>query len=311
MNPDQIISAETSRLVPEETVQPDLLQVDAETFHANFNRQGFTMRHHLAGHPLFTLEQLVALAQRLPVENVKYQGADLPVSHALYDGPQTGLSIQETIRQIEECNSWMVLKWVEKDPAYRELLNHCLDEIQYLSEPVEPGMCKREGFIFISSPAAVTPYHIDPEYNFLLQIRGRKTVHVFDASDRSILPPQELEEFMAAGGKRNLGFKDEYEAKSSVFELTPGVGLHVPVLAPHWVKNGDEVSISFSITFRTPASERWSIVNDVNVRLRRFGMQPTPFGCSRLRDSAKYQTYRALRRVKRLVTSIRPPPSKG
>ena len=32
----------------------------------------------------------------------------------------------------------------------------------------------REAFIFISSPNTVTPYHMDPEYNFLLQIRGTK-----------------------------------------------------------------------------------------------------------------------------------------
>jgi cytochrome P450 len=39
------------------------------------------------------------------------------------------------------------------------------------SEPLAPGMCQREGFIFISSPGAVTPFHLDPEHNFLLQIK--------------------------------------------------------------------------------------------------------------------------------------------
>ena len=44
-----------------------------------------------------------------------------------------------------------------------------------------------EGFIFVSSPGSVTPYHIDPERNFLLQVRGNKTMHMFDGSDRSLL----------------------------------------------------------------------------------------------------------------------------
>ncbi|HKE58453.1 MAG TPA: hypothetical protein VKB46_17195 [Pyrinomonadaceae bacterium] len=278
-----------------------LLAIDQEIFRGGFNRHPFTIQHRLADHPLFTLEQLVGLAKRLPAQNVKYQAADLPVNHGLYDGPQTGLSTEETIRQIEECKSWMVIKQVENDPLYRELLDHCLDEIQDLSEPLEPGMCKREGFIFVSSPSAVTPYHMDPEYNFLLQVKGRKTVHMFDGTDPSIVSPKEREEFMASDGNYKLTFKDEYETKAQVFDLTPGVGLHFPVMTPHWVQNGDQVSISFSITFRTPTSERWSMVNDVNVRLRRFGLEPTPFGRSRLRDSAKYQAYRVLRRAKELM----------
>ena len=285
---------------------PGLLLIHGETFRENFNHRPFTIQHRLANHSLFTLEQLVALAKRLPTQNVKYQAADLPVSHGLYDGPQTGLSTEETIRQIEECRSWMVIKWVENDPAYRELLGQCLDEIQYFSEPLEPGMCMREGFIFVSSPGAVTPYHMDPEYNFLLQISGTKSVHMFDGSDPSIVSAQEREEFMSTDGNRSLTFKEEYEAKSSIFELTPGVGLHFPVMTPHWVQNGNQVSISFSITFRTPASERWSIVNDINTRLRRFGLQPTPFGRSRWRDLTKYQAYRVFRRADRLIRRSTP-----
>jgi hypothetical protein len=228
------------------------------------------------------------------------------VNHGLYDGPQTGLSTEETIRQIEECKSWMVIKWVDHDPLYRELLHNCLDIIQEHSEPLEPGMCKREGFIFVSSPNAVTPYHMDPEYNFLLQIRGNKTVHLFDGSDPSIVSPKEREEFMASDGNYKLTFKDEYEAKASVFNLSPGVGLHFPVMTPHWVQNEHQVSISFSITFRTPASERWSIVNDVNIQLRRLGLEPAPFGRSNVRDSAKYQAYRVFRRAQGLVKGRAP-----
>jgi hypothetical protein len=285
------------------------LEADPETFRASFNRRPFTIRHHLADNALFTLPKLVALAKSLPEEHVKYSSGDVPIGLGLYNGPQTGLSIEETVEQIEQRNSWMVLKWIENDPEYGALLNHCLDEIQYFSEPLDPGMCKREGFIFISSPGAVTPFHMDPEYNFLLQIRGRKTVHLFDGSDRSILSEEALETF-SSHEHFHLNFKSEYEAKASVFELPPGVGLHFPVTAPHWVKNGPEVSISLSITFRTPASERRSIVYNVNSRLRRIGINPLPFGRSQLRDSFKFQTYRVLRRAAWLIKGGRPSPSR-
>ena len=281
-----------------------LLETDADTFRASFNRRPFTIQHHLADHPLFSLEKLVTLAKGLPSEHVKYNSGDLAVTEGLYEGPQTGLTIEETVYQIEQCNSWMVIKWIEKDPEYGELLNQCLDEIQCFSEPLDPGMCKREGFIFISSPGAITPFHMDPEYNFLLQIRGRKTVHLFDGSDRSILSEEDLEAF-STREHFHLTFRDEFEEKSLVFDLTPGLGLHFPVTAPHWVKNGDQVSVSLSITFRTSASERRSIVYDFNSRLRRLGLRPSPFGRSYLRDSVKFQTYRVLRRAGSLIIGVR------
>lgn len=276
------------------------LDLDPETFRANFNRCPFALWHHLANHPLFSLKRLVTLAQSLPAEHVKYNSGVVPLTQGLYRGPQTGLSIEETIYQLEECNSWMVIKWIEKDPAYHELLHQCLDQIQSLSEPLDPGMCKREGFIFVSSPSAITPYHMDPEYNFLLQIRGHKTLHFFDGSDRSILSEKELEDYMASGSNYDLKYDSEYKEKLSV-ALTPGVAVHVPVTTPHWVENGNEVSISLSITFRTIASERRSIVYEVNSRLRRLGLNPRPFDRSPLLDSTKYQTFRVLRRTKRLL----------
>jgi len=48
-------------------------------------------------------------------------------------------------------------------------------------------MCEREAAIFVTSPGSVTPYHMDKEINFLLQIRGTKTISVFSASDREVL----------------------------------------------------------------------------------------------------------------------------
>ncbi len=277
-----------------------LLELDKEQFRAGFNRRPFTVGHRLADHPMFALPRLIELARRLPTEHVEYNAGNISVNMDPDLTPRTGLSVEETIERIEERCSWMVLKYVEQDSVYRDLLNSCLDEIQELSEPLAPRMCRREGFIFISSPGSVTPYHLDPEYNFLLQVRGKKTVNIFDPSDRSILPEQELERYLN-GGHRNMVFKPEYQEKAMRFELTPGKGLHFPVNAPHWVQNGDEYSISFSITFRTPASERRTCVYSVNSYLRNRGITPEPFGRSPLKDSAKYLALRAVRRAKRAM----------
>jgi hypothetical protein len=100
----------------------------------------------------------------------------LPPVFRLYTGPRNGLSIQETIRRIEECGSWMVLKFVQQDRDYAELLNRCLDEVEEAAAPFAQPMIRRASFIFITSPRSITSYHTDPEYSFLLQVKGTKTI---------------------------------------------------------------------------------------------------------------------------------------
>src|SRR5262247_207227 len=287
-------------LTSDKAPMPGLLEIDSETFRAGFNRAPFLIRHHLADHDLFSLRRLIELANRLPEEKVKYNGADISVATGPYKGPRTGLSIRETIQQIEECRSWMVIKNVELDPEYRQLLDRCLDEIWFFSEPIDPGMFRREGFIFISSPNSITPFHMDPEYNFLLQVRGEKQISIWDCRDRSVLSEITLERYFSDAEKQ-IVFKEEFQQKASIFELTPGAGLHFPVVAPHWVRNGDEVSVSLSITFRTPASERQRIVYCANADLRGKGLNPRPPGASTFRDLAKYYGFRARRGIKRAL----------
>src|SRR5262249_42459656 len=151
----------------------------------------------------------------------------LPVGSKPEDTPRTGLSAEETIRRIQDCGSWMVLKRVDQDPAYAELLEGCLGEIA--ARGLVPPMRRREGFVFLSSPGAVTPFHIDPEHNFLLQIRGTKTVHMWDPADRFVLPEEELERFHAEFVHRNLPWRDVFQTTAFVLPLAPGQGLHFPV----------------------------------------------------------------------------------
>jgi hypothetical protein len=273
-----------------------LLDINPAEFAAHFNRRPFLIGHHLCEHSLFALPSLMDLAKRLPPANIEYNAGNIPVSLDPHLTPLTGLSIEETIRRIEECKSWMVLKYVENDPAYRALLHQCLAEVKPYSEPIAPGMELAQGFIFITSPNSVTPYHMDPEHNFLLQIRGSKTVKQFD---RSVVSEEEFERFYD-GAHRNLTYKEEYLANSYTYDLEAGAGLHFPHTFPHWVQNGPSVSISFSITFRTPDLERLALVYNVNSFLRRRGLRATPFGRSPWLDTLKYQSARVWRRMRRL-----------
>jgi len=282
-----------------------LLDMEPLRFEAGFDRRPFRIRHGLAGHPLFALPRLVELSRTLPEELVEYNAGDLPVTLDPDRTPRTGLSIQETIRRIDDCRSWMVLKNVERDPEYRALLDGCLDEVRELAEPRSPGMRGRVGFIFITSPSSVTPCHLDPECNFLLQMRGTKAIHVFDGTDRELLPERELERFFT-GGHRNVALAGRHEARGLAFELSPGDGVHVPWAFPHYVRNGPEVSISFSVTFQTPSTERRAIAFKVNSHLRRLGLSPRPVGRSAWRDAAKARAFHAARGVAHLLRAARP-----
>jgi len=283
------------------TPQEQLLVIDPETFRTHFNQKPYLLPHRLGDHPLFALPRLIELAKGLPAEYVEYNAGNIPVSIDSRLTPRNGLSVEETIRRIEEHCSWMVMKRVEHDTEYNALLNRILDEVQAHSEPLEPGMFDRAGAIFISSPGSVTPYHLDAEYNFLFQLRGAKTISVFDANDRSILSEEELEERAAlAQVHRNMVFKDEYQKKAMVFELTTGFTLHVPATAPHWVKNGPNVSVSFSAGFSTRLEHRLERIRRFNRGLRRLGLRPAPVGRCGFCDGVKHQANRAWAKVRRL-----------
>ena len=72
------------------------------------------LSHKLTGHPLLTLEALVELGKRLPRSSVEYNAGDLPYGVDPEEVSHTGISVEDTIRGIEECGSWMVLKNVDR-----------------------------------------------------------------------------------------------------------------------------------------------------------------------------------------------------
>jgi hypothetical protein len=288
----------------------DVLEFKDTEFRQNFPNQGFKIGHRLCDEAAFQLPRLVELAKRLPENLVEYYSGGVSVGQRNKGYPKTGLSVVETVRRIEESGSWMVMKNVEVDAEYNGFLRTLLDEWYREIDPRQRellrGDCHREhAFLFISSPNSVTPYHLDDEHNFLLQIRGTKQVSMWDPSDREVVSEPEMESqlefFHDANYERYLPYQEAFQTRARVFELNPGEGLHFPFGAPHWVKNGSQVSISFSITFRSGLSERLAKIYFVNKRLRRIGLTPTPPARSQWRDSLKSGAFQAARRTGKLL----------
>ena len=270
--------------------------IDDSVVRERFNRGSFRFRHNLADHDLFALDSLVALASRLPGSSVEYNPGDLGISHDPAVTPTNGLSVEDTVARIETCESWVALKNVEQDPAYGELLADCLDELAGHAHLADTGMQQHEAFIFISSPGAMTPFHIDPENNFLLQMRGTKTMRLFDREDRSVVRDEHFEGLLT-GGHRNLDLDDEHADRGESHHLEPGDVLHVPTLAPHYVENGPSASVSFSVTFQTDESLRRQGLHRFNKVLRSMRLSPSPVGASPSRDRLKHEVLDLRRRL--------------
>ena len=264
-------------------------------FAASYPEGPHRLEHALGRHPLLELEALAQMAEALPARSIEYNRGDLPLGVDGKPGP-TGLSIGETIRSIDTANSWAVLKNIEQVPAYAALLHELLDEIEAPIRERTGKMLKRQGFVFVSSANAVTPYHFDPEHNILLQLRGTKEMTVFPAGD-SRFAPDEVHEAYHTGGARELGWDESFLNAGNTFRLTPGQAIYVPVMAPHFVRNQNEISLSLSITWRSEWSFAESDARAFNKLLRSAGLRPAAPQRWPGQNRAKSLAWRVLRRM--------------
>lgn len=272
----------TARARAEQREDLPLLDLDHQLMLDAIGRREFALHHRIANHPLLDLEALAKLADALPTAAVERLKSDQPLLVPGGGGEDSHGPPSETVRNIEHNKRWMVLWNVEQVEEYGALLDELLNEAAPHLPARERGMGRREGFIFLSAPHSITPAHFDPEHNFLLQVRGLKQMHVGRFPD-SAWRVRELNRFFD-GGHRNL---DEIPPQSSVFSMRPGDGTYIYPWAPHWVRNGPEVSVSLSITFRTRRSECFEFANAFNVHLRRRGFAARAAGESEDVDRAK------------------------
>lgn len=275
-----------------------LATFDAEArraFAAAYPEVPHLLRHNLGTHPLLDIEALAQLAEGLSEASVEYNRGDLPVGVDGKPAPN-GLTIGETIRNVAKSNSWAVLKNIEQSESYEALLIELLSEIRHEIEAKTGAMLTPQGFIFISSPNAVTPYHFDPEHNILLQIRGSKTMTQFPAGDPRFAP-DEVHESYHAGGPRELTWDESLMKGARAFPLGPGEAVYVPVMAPHFVKNGPDSSVSLSITWRSEWSYAESEARGFNHLLRQRGLSPRAPGRWPAKNIGKSLAFRTLRKL--------------
>jgi hypothetical protein len=282
-------------------VEAPWLEADPVLFEQEFDRHCFTFTHRLADHPLFKPERLLRLARELAARDPKdvyLDAGDIPVGTRWDQAPGRDLLVEDVMGQLDTAKAWILLRSAQKDPEYATLLDACMDEIDALSgRDLGKVIKERNALIFINSPHRISTYHIDRECSWLYQIRGRKTISVFDKTDREVLPETEIERFWAVDNNAAI-YKPEYQDRATVVELLPGQGIHIPVGAAHWVQNGPEVSVSLNINFHYHDAITADIYR-ANYWLRRIGLTPTPPHLSVFRDSIKRTVFPLARNVRK------------
>jgi len=268
-----------------------LLEFDPDVVRTAYNLRPFLLNHHLAEHPSFSLRELFTLCQRLPREQVQYRvgaipgDADFDSSYARYG---QGLSFEDVLHRFEETKAYICIYNPERDAGYRPVLEGLLAEIAAAIGGVDPVITWYSTYFFISTRDSVTPYHMDREMNFLLQVRGEKKVNLWDPRDDEIMNSAEKDRLLAAFESQRPTYKPSFEAKAMSYELRPGLGVHHPFIAPHRVHTGPELSVSLAFTFRTQTSDIWTRAHAFNQVLRRCGWSPAAVGAEHpLADRAK------------------------
>ena len=109
--------------------------------------------------------------------------------------------------------------------------------------------------------------------------------------------PDEVHEGYHLGGPRELIWKDDLAQGGVEYGIAAGQALFVPVMAPHFVRNGPESSISLSITWRSDWSYAEADARGFNRELRRLGLNPRAPGRWPASNRSKAFAFRAIRKL--------------
>lgn len=265
-----------------------ILQVSEDVFRRHFDKTPFLFEHALADHPAFTMNRLAQLLEMtIPHPELLYWDAgQKEINQRWNDQPGRDFPVEEAFKRIREKGAWIILFGAERDPEIAALLERGMDQIESLcGYSVFNDVKVRDAYIFITAPKRITAYHIDFQCGFLLQLHGDKTIHVFDRGDREVTTEEEIERFWTKDTNAAI-YKPEFQSRAHTWLLKPGLGVHLPVNSPHWLQNGDDISVSLSLNFQFKNS-RLADIYRANYYLRKLGIQPIPPGISMWRDRAK------------------------
>lgn len=277
------------------------------------------LKHNFHLHPLMQLDALEQLAHYLVErKQCRFVSPDTKLDSKFDHRSEApgGKTIREVFERIEEPRSWIALYNVEVHPDYRALIEQIIESVRPIVEREQANIFNVGGFIFISAPPSVTPFHIDRENNFWLQIRGQKTLTLFDHRDRHVVTADAVEDFICGHTLSKVRLTEANAVRGREFVSEAGDGVYFPSTTPHmtrtsdeWVQPGNGVSISIGVVFYTDHTRREAQIHQCNRVLRRCGLDPKfPGDASAWAESLKSWAGRRLAAAKIRFRNYSPPP---
>jgi hypothetical protein len=272
----------------------------------DLDHKPFKFNHKLLNHEALSLNNLSHALLNLPKENVMYSQS-LQDLNANFDrahiDKKNNLSLEKTLETIKTANSFIMVRSPEMDSSFNDLYQQLCKDVGKIMKAKGVGLYPKDAmlYLFIASPNAFTPFHIDRYSTFLFQFQGTKEVAIFDQFSDEIVPSNIRESFVDYGALRPT-WNNDIDGKAHKIHFSPGEALHIPFVSGHYVKNGpNDVSISMSIIFKTAESEMWTKAMSFNHRLRNklkyLGINLNPVGFSKNRDEFKSKLFPLVEKI--------------
>jgi hypothetical protein len=245
---------------------------DAQTC---FSHETLVVPHTLHERPMFDDAGLISLLDRYPRDRLGvFTMGDDPVAWRSWASGRPGnLSGAELLAGVHAGRIWLNLR----------ATNHYLEDYQALCDELFAD--KRRNIkgletlnhdlgVLISSPNAQVFYHLDSALVSLWQIRGTKSVRVYEPKSPFARPDQ-IEAVVLRETPEQIPFDPTWDGAAKHVTLEPGMMVTWPQNAPHRIVNGPMVNVSLSVEFMTPdALVRANVIYANGVLRRRFGMNP-------------------------------------
>jgi hypothetical protein len=227
--------------------------------------------HSLAADPLFTDAGLADLLDRYPRDRVGV--------YSMGDGPRSwrrgrlgDISGAELVQAVKDGNLWLNLRGSSAHDDYIDGMNQRIfGELKRAMPGFTPF--RTDLGLLISSPGARVYYHLDVPRVMLFHVRGHKRVFVYPR-EAPYMAARDLEAVVSEKTEEEIPYHPDFDTGGQVFDLEPGEMLSWPQNGPHRIENGNDLNVSLSIEYMTPAALLRANAVLANAWLReRFGYE--------------------------------------
>jgi hypothetical protein len=232
------------------------------------------LRHRLATHELFSDEGIAELIDSLPAERIAINTM-APDGHRLESWgycDRAGQKGRDILAMVKSGRLWLNMTKLDTvDHRFALLLEQMFDEFE--GHMPDFKTFKHSIGLLVSSPKAQVFYHADVPGQALWQIRGRKRIFIYPASE-PFLKPREIENVIRGITEEEVTYHGWYDDHAEVYDLEAGDMLHWALNGPHRVVNLETVNVSLTTEHWTPDIRRSYAMNYGNGVLRHLGFQP-------------------------------------